>query len=213
MDVLTSDSLTSFLLDFNNVTFSRGRNTLFSGLHFSVQPGQAIWLQGKNGQGKTSVLKLAMRLMQPDAGVIRWGSAFDDGGAPTYIGHLNGQSVDLTVLESLTFSARMHSVRVSVEAVAMALKRTSLYAHRNRLVHSLSQGERRRLALTRLLLNKSALWVLDEPLDALDTASTVLVMRLIEEQVDTGGAVLMSSHIPFHMPNLQVLSLTSPTAS
>jgi heme exporter protein A len=209
VDALTSERPGLFLLDFDNVAFSRGRSKLFSGLHFSVYPGQVIWLQGHNGQGKTSVLKLAMRLAQPVAGVIRWGTAFDHGGAPTYIGHLNGQSVDLKVQESLTYSARMHGAVASADAVANALKRTSLYALRNRLVHSLSQGERRRLALTRLLLNQSALWVLDEPLDALDTASTAMVLDLIEEQIQNGGAVLMSSHIPFHATDLQVLDLAA----
>lgn len=206
---MTSEGVNRYLLDFQNVGFSRGRNLLFSGLNFSVGTGQVIWLQGKNGQGKTSVLKLAMRLALPDSGAVYWGAAFDNGGAPTYIGHLNGHSVDLTVRETLTYAARLHGATVSADDVSQALRHTSLYSLRNRLAHSLSQGERRRLALTRLLLNKSALWVLDEPLDALDTSSIHMVMDLIATQVAAGGSVLMSSHVPFQVRDLQCLDLAS----
>jgi heme exporter protein A len=210
---LTSSPVSQSLLDFQNVTFSRGGKNLFLDLNFSVDPEQVVWLQGKNGQGKTSVLKLAMRLAQPDSGVVQWGAVFVGGAAPTYIGHLNGHSADLTVREALTFSSRLHTTSVASDDVSHALKFTSLYALRSRFVRTLSQGEQRRLALTRLLLNKSALWVLDEPLDSLDVASIEMVMGLIADHVDGGGAVLMSSHVPFHVRDLRHLDLASAQTS
>jgi heme exporter protein A len=183
-----------------DVACRRGDQVLFSDLDETVAPGELLWLRGGNGRGKTSLLRLVAGLSAPEQGRVLW----DD--APTrrnqrfaeqlvYIAHTNALKDDLTALEALAFLARVHGRDASPAALRAALARLGLAGRERTPTRSLSQGLRRRVALARLALETApALWVLDEPFDALDVAGTATLHALLAAHRARGGSVLLTSH-------------------
>jgi heme exporter protein A len=178
----------------------RGERVLFRGLDLAVLPGQIVWVRGANGQGKTSLLRLLAGLARPESGRIEFGA----GRERVYVGHANALKDDLTVAESLMFLSRLHGFEVGAEAHEQALRRFGLYSRRAAPVRTLSQGQRRRVALARLCTAPAtALWLLDEPFDALDSEGVEALNTLLGEHAARGGSVLLTSHVP--------LTLKAPT--
>ena len=178
----------------------RGERVLFRGLNLTVLPGQIVWLRGANGQGKTSLLRLLAGLTRPEAGRIEHGA----GRERVYVAHANALKDDLTVAESLMFLSRLHGFDTGAEAHDRALHRFGLHSRRSAPVRTLSQGQRRRVALARLCTAPAtALWLLDEPFDALDAEGVDALNALLAEHAARGGSVVLTSHVP--------LTLTSPT--
>jgi heme exporter protein A len=181
----------------------RGDRLLFDGLDFELQPGQLIWVRGRNGQGKTSLLRLLAGLSTPAAGQITWGGEpLRQAGAAfqrrlVYLAHANALKEDLSVLESLQFLAQLHG-RALPDALALdALRRLNLHSRRAAPVRTLSQGQRRRVALARLLIEPAAsLWVLDEPYDALDAEGSTILDEVLSAHTARGGSVVLTSHLP-----------------
>ena len=180
----------------------RGDRLLFEGLDFALQPGQIVWVRGRNGQGKTSLLRLLAGLSTPAAGAITWGgvplraagAAFEQ--RLVYLAHANALKEDLTVLESLQFLLRLHGREVSHAALEDALRRLNLHSRRGAPVRTLSQGQRRRVALARLLVEPAAsLWVLDEPYDALDAEGSAVLDAVLSSHAQRGGSVVLTSHL------------------
>jgi len=188
----------------------RGNEWLFSNLSLDVFSGQIIWLKGHNGRGKTSLLRLITGLATPDKGTINWGQAslrsdFNFREHLVYIGHANGLKDDLTVSESLQFLARLHDRDCTPLAVAGALKCLNMQHRAHALVRTLSQGQRRRVALARLALeSEPSLWVLDEPFDALDVDGISVVNRLLLDHAARGGSVLLTSHLALSLDPARV---------
>ena len=187
----------------------RGGRPLFRALRFTLQPGQVVWLRGRNGRGKTSLLRLMAGLASPAAGAVhcdglplpRAGTAWRE--RLLYIGHANALKEDLTVAESLRFLAQIQGRTCSAAALADALARLGIAALAARPVRTLSQGQRRRVALARLALPQpSSVWLLDEPFDALDDEGVRLLNALLSEHAAAGGSTLLTSH--------QVLTLDNP---
>ena len=193
-----------------DIVFSRAGNRLLGPLSLTIHPGDVVWLQGPNGRGKTSVLKLAMQLLQPDSGEVRWPAATMQIPTPVFVGHHNGLKDDLTVQQALTFAAQLHGWVPDPVAMGASLKRLSVHSLRHRCVGQLSQGEKRRVALARLLLQKTPLWILDEPLEALDSVGVSAVADILKEHAAAGGAVLMTSHIPVPLPFVWTMELGAP---
>lgn len=184
----------------------RGDRLLFQGLDFEVLPGQVVWLRGSNGRGKTSLLRLLAGLSTPADGRITWGgvplrkagAAFL--GQMLYLAHANALKDDLTVMESLAFLARLHGQMSDEAALAAALKRFGLHSRRNAAVRTLSQGQRRRVALARLLLSPAKpLWVLDEPYDALDVDGCALLDGVLQQHALAGGRIVLTSHLALNL--------------
>ena len=203
----------------------RGHRLLFQGLGFTLQPGQVLWLRGANGRGKTSLLRLLTGLSTPEAGEIRWSGQALGAAGPAfreqllYIGHANGLKEDLTVSEALRFLARIHGRPSAPEVLGDALRRLGLYSRRMAPVRTLSQGQRRRVALARLALDLTVpvgarLWVLDEPYDALDTEGIGVLDELLGAQARRGGCVVLTSHLPIRLldPEPTVLQLDAPAS-
>jgi heme exporter protein A len=178
----------------------RGSRRLFSDLAFELHAGEMLWVRGRNGRGKTSLLRLVAGLAAPERGQILWDDLptrrnehFDR--ALVYIAHANALKDDLTATESLAFLARVHGRDASAGALRAALVRLGLAGRERTPVRSLSQGLRRRVALARLALETApALWVLDEPFDALDVAGTATLHALLAAHRARGGSVLLTSH-------------------
>lgn len=186
----------------------RGGRLLFSGFELELRAGQTVWLRGDNGRGKTSLLRLLAGLVEPDAGEIRWfGRTAPEARAqalqPLYIAHANALKDDLRVHEALVFLATMSNATAAgddaqlARAVDAALERMGLERMRDALVRTLSQGQRRRAALARLAVpSRSLVWLLDEPYDALDHASTAMLDAVLCEHTARGGCIVLTSHQP-----------------
>jgi len=189
------------LLSVDKLGFDRAGEMLFSNVGFNVDAGQVLQIHGPNGSGKTTLLRVLAGLLRPSAGTIRWRGK-DAHAHPeswrqslAYLGHLNGISDELTAAENLAFSAVLGDVaeeRVEIEEAA--LKSVGLDRYRHAIVRGLSQGQKRRLAISRLLLEHKPLWLLDEPAAALDEESSGVLEECIKGHLDRGGIVLMTTH-------------------
>lgn len=180
----------------------RGTRLLFKELSFELAAGQVMWVRGRNGRGKTSLLKLACGLTQPESGRI------SHTGALVHLGHANALKDDLTAAESLAFLLRLHGRAHDAIDVDAALHRLGVHGRRDAPVRTLSQGQRRRVALARLAAESApSLWVLDEPFDALDADGLERVNALLDEHRRRGGCVLLSSHQGLDEQRLQVRAI------
>lgn len=187
----------------------RGERLLIQGLDLRLMPGTVTWLRGSNGRGKTSLLRVLAGLSSPAQGQVQvLGRSAQQAGPAlrsqfVYIAHHNALKDDLSALESLQFLARLHGLPADTATLTQALQRMGIAQRRHAMVRTLSQGQRRRVALARLLLAKSVpLWLMDEPFDALDAQGVEALNSVISEHAAAGGCVLLTSH--------QALSLTSP---
>jgi len=178
----------------------RGDQLLFSGLNFKLGPSQYLQIEGANGSGKTSLLRLLAALSLPNAGEVRWRGLdiqtqrsryFAE---MAYLGHLLGIKGDLTPFENLKVSMALGGLRCDESDLYGALEQTGLEGREDMPARSLSAGQKQRIALARLLVRPAALWILDEPFTALDVSGVALVTRLIEEHLASGGMAVMTSH-------------------
>jgi heme exporter protein A len=196
----------------------RGDRLLFEHLNFELHPGQVIWLRGANGRGKTSLLRLLASLASPAGGELTWGgvplrrAGTDFTGRLVYIAHTNALKDDLSALENLQFLAGLHGHHDDAEPCTQALRRFGLASRRSAPVRTLSQGQRRRVALARLCLaSPRSVWILDEPFDALDAEGTGTLNQVLSAHALAGGAVILTSHLELtlHEPAPIVLPLDS----
>jgi len=179
----------------------RGRRRLFRDLSFEAQPGELIWVAGPNGSGKTSLLRILCTLLVPEAGTVLWrGQSTRDLGESfcaelVYLGHAAAVKDDLSALENLRFGLALHGRRGDDNSLVAALERFGLQGSEELPARALSQGQRRRVALARLVFaSTQTLWILDEPLTALDVGAVALVRECIAEHLERGGVVVLTSH-------------------
>ena len=165
-----------------------------------MAPGELVWLRAANGFGKTTLLRVVAGLSPPEAGRIEWqrdGAPSADGPRPLYIAHANALKDDLTVRESVAHLAALHGLAATPATVDAAIDRLGLRTRRDAPVRTLSQGQRRRVALARLCLSSPAApWILDEPYDALDADGAAVVGGLLAAHAALGGNALFTSHVP-----------------
>ena len=182
----------------------RGERLVFAGLSFRLPPGGALVLTGANGSGKTSLLRLLAGLIAPAAGRLAWGATpiADDVAEHRarlhYVGHQDGVKPGLTPRETLVFWAalRGREVRRDAPMLAAALAAFALEPVAEWPCRWLSAGQRRRLALARLLVIPALLWLLDEPFSALDDDNRVRLEQAIVAHRAAGGRVALATHIP-----------------
>ncbi|TAM11423.1 MAG: heme ABC exporter ATP-binding protein CcmA [Nevskiaceae bacterium] len=174
-----------------DLAVARGDRRVLSALNFTVEPGEVLHLVGANGAGKTSLLEVLSGLRAPAEGRVEGQPEAD---ALHWVGHRNALNTSLSPLENLGFWCRLSGV--SGRGTAGALQRVGLQRLRHRPCGKLSTGQRRRVALARLLLSPRPWWFLDEPLAGLDAAGIELVCTLLNEHAAAGGAVVVSSHQP-----------------
>ena len=194
------------------LTCVRGERTVFSGLDFAVPPGGALVLRGPNGSGKSSFLRLIAGLLEPAAGIVAWNSASvaDDPDAHRarlrYVGHLDAVKPALTVAQNLAFWAGLHG---RGGAAAGALDRLGLGHLADVPAQLLSAGQRRRLALARIVAAPAPLWLLDEPTVTLDDDGVGVVEALIAAQRANRGLVVVATHTGIDIPGADHLHLGS----
>jgi heme exporter protein A len=179
----------------------RGKRRLFRDLSFEAQAGELIWVAGPNGSGKTSLLRILCTLLPPDAGRVLWkGTGTRELGETfraelVYLGHAAAVKDDLSALENLSFGLAQHGVVAGEAALYEALGWFGLRGREELPARLLSQGQRRRVALARLAFGEAqTLWILDEPLTALDVSAVGLVRSRIGEHLARGGVVVLTSH-------------------
>ena len=179
----------------------RGERPLFRAVALALQPGRLIWLRGRNGRGKTSLLRLLAGLASPAEGAVlcdgvplrRQPSAWRT--RLLYIAHANALKDDLTVGESLAFLGAVHGRRPAAGDIDAALAALGIAHLRHAPGRTLSQGQRRRAALARLALPQPpSIWLLDEPFDALDDEAVLSLGRLLQGQARRGGSAIFTSH-------------------
>lgn len=184
----------------SNLSCSRGGKRLFSGVSFTLQPGQWLHLEGDNGVGKTSLLRLACGLSAVEDGEISWNmqSVLQNPEAfradLAYLGHQLALKEDLTPVENLCADAAVSGRELSVAEASKALAQLGLRGREHLPVRVLSQGQKRRTALARLLVSTAKLWILDEPFVALDTAAQNALVQVINAHLANQGMVLLTSH-------------------
>jgi heme exporter protein A len=190
----------SALLELRDLGCVRGRRSLFRGLNLTLLPGQLLRVVGPNGAGKTSLLRMLCGLLAPAQGQVLWqGQSVHKAREEfnrqlIYLGHAAALKDELSPLENLQLAMRLADTVPDAAAARQALADAGLSGREHVPSRILSQGQRRRAALARLPLGQAALWVLDEPFNALDTAATAWLLGLVQGQLRRGGAVVLTSH-------------------
>ena len=202
------------MLEVSNLACSRGDHRLFSGLSFALHPGQIMQVQGANGSGKTSLLRTLCGFLMPDEGTIAWrGESIRDldeeyYAEMLYLGHLNAIKDELSGLENLRISAGLSGIELDEKEALVALRRMGLRGRERLPTKVLSQGQRRRVALARLLVSDASLWILDEPLTALDVGAVALMQELVAEHLVRQGMVIFTTHQPLQVAGVEMRSLS-----
>jgi len=187
------------VLETVNLSCARGDRTLFRELSFLLHPGELLHITGSNGAGKTTLLRTLCTLTRPAEGEIRWSGRDvrvlgDEYRARlSYVGHLNAIQGELSPPENLRACAEFAG-GADATRIDTALTRLSLDAYHDFPAKILSQGQKRRLALARLLILDRPLWVLDEPFAALDVRSVEIVTDILAEHVEHDGLAIITSH-------------------
>jgi heme exporter protein A len=188
------------MLEAVNLGCTRGDRRLFTGLNFSAQPGELIELRGPNGSGKTSLLRILSGLAAPAEGEVRWqGESIKSlaemySGTVAYLAHQNGVKDELSALENLRISSGVAGNALSRPEAQSILEIVGLSRQQNLPARSLSAGQRRRVALARLLSSKASLWILDEVLTSLDDSAIKLSRRFIGDHLANGGLAIIATH-------------------
>lgn len=188
------------VLQVRDLACRRGPALLFKGLGFEVASGELLCVRGPNGCGKTTLLRCVTGLTRPDEGTVLWhGEASQTDpermrAGTAYAGHLPSLKDDLTAEENLDFALRLRGVSSSAAKRGEALAAVGLDKRRRLPARRLSAGQRRRIGLARLALDPAELWVLDEPLTALDDAGQALFVDLLDRHLASGGLALVATH-------------------
>ena len=201
------------LLQTRDLSCMRNDRLLFEHLEIELEAGQMLVVEGPNGCGKTSLLRILTGLRLADGGEVLWrgepidrlaGDYFEQ---VNYVGHHDGVKHELSCLENLRLARAMGVP--SQQDLDDVLDKVNLYAYGETEVGSLSAGQKRRLALARLLATDALLWILDEPFTSLDKASMALFSELFAQHLQRQGVIVMTSHHDISMPaqSLQRLNM------
>ena len=207
--------MASWVLTAMDLACQKAQRTLFEGVSFSVSAGQWLHIEGGNGCGKTSLLRILCGLSPASHGRVVWPRIASNDPGPTevstscapvpdrsvlhYIGHALGLKPDLSACENVCLDAQISGLSLSRSQALDALAAQGLKSRAHLPVRVLSQGQRQGVALARLRTSPARLWVLDEPLVGLDPEATATARHLLQSHLDAGGAVVMTSHHGVHL--------------
>ena len=204
------------LLEVADLACRRGGRRVFERLSFSLGPGELLALTGRNGSGKTTLLRALALLIRPDTGSIHWQGA-DVAAEPdawrgrlAWLGHLEGLKADLSVTENLLAAERLRGAPPAGDRLDSALVAFDLAVLARRAVRTLSAGQRRRTALARVVLTQAPLWLLDEPLNALDAPAQAAFRGALAGHLASGGLAIAATHADLGVAGARTLELGEP---
>ncbi len=188
------------MLEISNLTAIRDEKILFEKLCFKIDGGEIVQIEGRNGSGKTTLLRIIAGLADKEEGEVFWNNhatlvdrdLFHQD--LLFLGHQTGIKRELTAFENLSFYHTVHQSDTDKEKIWSALVQVGLAGREDVPVAQLSAGQQRRVALARLWLSKQPLWILDEPLTAIDKQGIKVLENLFVKHTETGGIVLLTTH-------------------
>ncbi len=198
-------------LNVRKLSCLRDDRVLFDNLNIHLDAGQVLLVEGRNGSGKTSLLRILCGIRLPESGEVFWcgkpihelGAAFHEQMA--YVGHHDGIKGDLTVLENIRLARALG--KPSSAAIDDILEQIKLSGYEDVMTQALSAGQRRKLALSRLLATDSLLWILDEPFTSLDRSAIEMFEGFMLAHTAAGGMVILTSHHEVNLKGLTPISL------
>ena len=201
------------LLEVVDLGCRRGRRTVFDRLSFAMAAGELLALVGRNGSGKTTLLRSLALLVRPEAGIVLWQGVDVRADSDrwrarlAWLGHLDGLKADLSVRENLLAAEGLRGAPHGEDRFDAALTTFDLAPLAGRPVRTLSAGQRRRSALARVVIAQAPVWLLDEPLNALDVAGRHAFGSALERHLAAGGLAIAATHTDLGMPAARTLEL------
>ncbi|MBE1161306.1 cytochrome c biogenesis heme-transporting ATPase CcmA [Dyella acidiphila] len=200
---MTASPSATPLLEARALSFHRQDEPVFGPLDFRLEAGELTLIEGDNGSGKTTLMRILTGLLRPEEGELLWRGqplSWDRcSGEVLFLGHQLGLKTELSPRENLAFAIGLYGQH-NLARINEALTLVGLTGYEDEAVRKLSAGQKKRVALARLLLIPASLWLLDEPYANLDRTGIELVNRLLEAHIAQGGAALVTSHgaVQFH---------------
>ncbi len=202
------------MLEAHDLAARRGTARLFAGLAFRVDAGSVLVVTGANGRGKTTLLRMLAGLSMPESGEIHLDGAAVEPFSPAlrnavaFAGHALALKDEFSARENLASLVELSGAPAADAEIDAALERVALGSRRSLPARVLSQGQRRRIGLARLALSRRRVWILDEPVTALDAAGAALLAHLVAHHLDGGGLAVAATHAPLGLPPDRVRALS-----
>ena len=209
---MKAESMVKSSLEARGLACVRDDRTLFENLSFRLSSRQVLLLEGRNGSGKTSLLRILCGMRQPDGGELHWDGEDIFRLGPeyhaqiAYVGHRDGVKQDLTAHENLKLARGLGAPNPQT-GIEEALDRVELWGFDDVPARNLSAGQQRRLALARLLVTRAHLWILDEPFTSLDSHGIGIVESLFANHVAGGGMLAVTSHHPVSLKDTDIIRI------
>ena len=201
------------MLLLNNLEFKRSEKTIFENISFSANSGKIILLKGSNGSGKTTLIKTIINILEPTNGEVFWmgekikKNIFNFYKNTTFIMDKTTSSANLTIMENISFWKNLSLSKIKKDEVIRLLNILELTKYQNTKVMYLSMGEIKKLELTRLIIEKKKLWILDEPYNNLDSSSIEIISQTFVDHADKKGIILLASHYEPNIKDLEIFNL------
>ena len=179
------------LLEVKNLSLTRNNYCIFSNVNLNIQKGQLINIYGKNGSGKTSLLKILAGITEHTHGEIIYRNSYNKFLKKNYVGHKHGIKNNLTTYENLYYSIEPHD---DFHIILDALKTYKMVNYKNSLVKNLSHGQQKRVSLMKIIMNKACLYLIDEPYSSLDEDGVMVFNKTTSELLSTGASFVITNH-------------------
>ena len=201
------------MLIVNDLSFERSGKYLFQNLDFSVPPHKIIQIKGRNGIGKTTLIKILSNILLPTTGDIYWqgknihkniNNLFKN---LTLIMDINTSKNDMTVYENIKFWQTLFESPIQIDEIDALLEMLNIQNYKNTLVKHLSYGEKRKLEISRLVIEKKKLWIFDEPYIGLDEVTITIFNETLKNHLKAEGMVIFASHYHLEIHGVDTINL------
>ena len=196
----------------NNLSFERSGRYLFKNLDLSVSSNKIIQIRGRNGIGKTTLIKILSNIMLPKSGDIYWNGKNIHKNSSDFFNNLslvmdtNTSKNDMTVYENIKFWKNIFASPIQDKEIEALLEMLDIKNYINTFVKHLSYGEKRKLEMSRLIIEKKKLWIFDEPYLGLDKAGISILNETLEDHIKNGGMSIFSSHFNPQISKIEIIN-------